>query len=189
MFATDSQIIIFYTPLFPSRHSTSPTHRGDSALKLVGSPAPRPVGAGCAGRVGFPLVKGVKGMLLIFSTFAEMKTTLTFESVTEDKLKLLIRVAVEMGIKLEDEPAHVSEPRASYNRNEPVKKTAFLIEASSAQKLDLFLKVAGEMGILLFPFSLEQAEDMLLAENSLKEEWLAPENDHWDEFLKTHKIA
>ena len=121
-----------------------------------------------------------------------MKATFIFKEVTKDKMNLLMQVAAEMSIRVvgnDEDNAVASEPNASYNHKDTLAKTAFLAEAASQQKLDLLLKIAGEMGIRLFPLSDEQMEDMLLAQGSVKEEWLAAENEHWDEFLRTHKVT
>ncbi len=116
-----------------------------------------------------------------------MKTALTLESDSKEKIELLISLAKEMGMVVEPQPGMAAEPSEPYSRKQPL-KAAFIAEASSKHKLDALLKVAKELGIRLSPLSDERLEDMLLAENSLREEWLAPENDHWDEFLRSHKI-
>jgi hypothetical protein len=67
-------------------------------------------------------------------------------------------------------------------------KTTLTLEAEKPEQLKLLLDVARQMGIVV---AFEDEEDAAAAKDFLKasfknmeEEWLAPENDHWDEFFK-----
>lgn len=66
-------------------------------------------------------------------------------------------------------------------------KANLILEVRDKQQLSVLLSVAKEMGITIGLDDDEQAQsDFLKASfKTMEEEWLAPENDHWDEFFKT----
>jgi len=117
-----------------------------------------------------------------------MKTAISFSSSQPEKLKLLLEASNEMGIEFEQTTNQFSEPLEPYKATDTAMKTVFFASASSRKKIDVLKRVAAEMGIQLLPITNEQAEDTLLAHNSMLKEWLAPENNHWDTFLRSHKI-
>jgi predicted DsbA family dithiol-disulfide isomerase len=117
-----------------------------------------------------------------------MKTVISFSTAQPQQLKLLLEVAAEMGMETEQIAQQLSEPLEPYKASDAAMKTAFFASASSRKKIDVLKKVAAEMGIQLLPLTNEQAEDMLLAQDSMLKEWAAPENNHWDAFLRSHKI-
>ena len=67
-------------------------------------------------------------------------------------------------------------------------KTTLTLETQKPEQLQLLLHVAREMGIAVEfedDDDTEAKRDFLKASfKNMEEEWLAPENDHWDEFFK-----
>ncbi len=120
---------------------------------------------------------------------------LIIKSTDSDKIQLIINLASELNIEIQADQSTIAnkqveaeEPTEPYKKNFSNMKNAFFVQASSTQKMDLFFKMASALGIHLFPINNNQLEDTLLAQRSLSAEWNAPENEHWDEFLRTHKI-
>jgi hypothetical protein len=65
-------------------------------------------------------------------------------------------------------------------------KANLVLEVRDEQQLSLLLNVAREMGITvgLDTDDTQAKNDFLKASfKTIEEEWLAPENDHWDEFI------
>ncbi len=121
-----------------------------------------------------------------------METTLAFNSDNKDKIQLLISLANEMGLTVHDQSGQkmnkAEESSTEYGNNQKLFKNLYLLQSLSQQKINLLINVAKEIGIQLIPVSSDQLENIFLAQQSLSQEWNAPENDHWDEFLSTHKI-
>ena len=66
-------------------------------------------------------------------------------------------------------------------------KTTITFQTDSAAKINLLLKLAHEMGVTTSADDALQKEDrewLRLSEQSLAKEWLSPEEDIWDNFIK-----
>lgn len=68
-------------------------------------------------------------------------------------------------------------------------RTTITFQTDSADKINLLIKVAHEMGVSTSADDVLLSKDeegwMLLAEQTLARDWLCPEEDVWDDFIKS----
>ena len=68
-------------------------------------------------------------------------------------------------------------------------KTTITLQSDSSEKINLLIHVAHEMGIKTsadeISFSEEEKDWKLASEKTLSEDWLKPEENKWDDFIKS----
>ena len=67
-------------------------------------------------------------------------------------------------------------------------KTTITLQSASSDKIQLLLRVAKEMGVttsVTENISSEEKDWKLASEKTLAKDWLNPEDDKWDDFLKS----
>lgn len=65
-------------------------------------------------------------------------------------------------------------------------KTTVTLQSDSSEKINLLIHVAHEMGIKTSTEnSTEEKEWNVASEKTLSEDWLKPEENKWDDFIKS----